>query len=125
MSVGAADPQQRATLARGDHRARNGDVSGAIEQYLLFCERELASGGSHADLRVCAVMTTVLTLDSSRRTVRRQLVERYVALGLFDDAIAELERVEAYAREAGDADAEQEALGRLDELRRGPGPAGA
>lgn len=70
-------------------------------------------------------MTTVLTLDSSRRTVRRQLVERYVALGLFDDAIAELERVEAYAREAGDADAEQEALGRLDELRRGPGPAGA
>lgn len=125
MNVGAADAQQRATLARGDHCARNGDVSGAIEQYLLFCERELASGGSHADLRACAVMTTVLTLDPRRRTVRRELVERYVALGLFDDAIAELGRVATHAREAGDTDGEHEALRRLDELRRDPSPAGA
>ncbi|NOU30963.1 MAG: hypothetical protein HOO96_23950 [Polyangiaceae bacterium] len=112
---------RRAARAAPNH----GDVSCAIEQYLLFCERELAFGGSHVDLRVCAVMTTVLALDPSRRLVRRQLVDRCVALGLFGDAIAELERVSAHAREAGDAAAEQEALDRLDELRRGPGPAGA
>ena len=112
--------EERALLKLGDLLAKEGDVAGAAEQYLLYCEhvehREIGGSNPSASLSVTAVRRQVLEMLPERRDVRRKLVESYVNLGLLDDARSELRRLASEWESQADSVARDEVLARLVEL---------
>ena len=114
------ESEERALLKQGDLLAKQGDVAGAAEQYLLYCEhverREPGGSNPSASLSVTAVRRQVLEMFPERRDVRRKLVESYANLGLLDDARNELRRLASEWDSQGDPVARDEVLVRLAEL---------
>jgi hypothetical protein len=110
-------------LQRGDALLERGDRVGAVEQYLLYCEHlgrvGIVAGSSHVHLlRLSVTCRRILELDPRRRDVRRSLAEHYAALGLLDDARAELGLIADESVAAGDVISLRSAQERLMELAK-------
>lgn len=95
------DRDGRRILADGDRLAKEGDIAGAVEHYILYCEHVEASRSDGAsNLRLIAVRRQILEMQPELHEVRRKLVENYVGLGLVEEAREQLERLLAEADEA-------------------------